>query len=289
MRSSLRFLITFLFFWVAGSAASQIDFECGTVIPREYLEAEKRAMPGYFGCEQVNRVDRKFSVLFQIFRDSSGAVGVSDLQLSEAIDNLNEEFEPIGFTFEFCEKRILDNHQFNHFVFEDHSDDMLAMYYEPNIINMFVSSSIEKQENQLGGYAYFPGSIIIDVIHLSKNVFVPLPGGSPSTIIHEMGHFFGLFHTFETDFGEELVDGSNCATAGDKVCDTEANPSVSGAGFNDNCDYVGQPETDSMGNYFVPPVQNYMSYVPGKCRCDFTKQQYNRMVEQYWQYRTYLW
>ncbi|MBL0071623.1 MAG: hypothetical protein IPP34_07360 [Bacteroidetes bacterium] len=35
-----------------------------------------------------------------------------------------------------------------------------------------------------------------------------------------MGHFFGLYHTFETQFGSELANGSNCATTGDLVCDT---------------------------------------------------------------------
>jgi hypothetical protein len=104
-----------------------------------------------------------------------------------------------------------------------------------------------------------------------------------------MGHFFGLLHTFESDTGQELVDGSNCATAGDLVCDTEANPTDDGEDFelDSDCNYIGQPAIDANGDFYVPPSKNFMSYSP--CKCEFTTQQYNRMVEQYLQFRNYLW
>ncbi len=43
-----------------------------------------------------------------------------------------------------------------------------------------------------------------------------------ATIAHEMGHYFGLLHTHETANGTELVNGTNCGTAGDLLCDTPA-------------------------------------------------------------------
>jgi hypothetical protein len=39
-----------------------------------------------------------------------------------------------------------------------------------------------------------------------------------------MGHFLGLLHTHEDSFGKENVDGTNCRTAGDLLCDTKADP-----------------------------------------------------------------
>ena len=263
---------------------AQTDFKCGTVVPHDYIESNKRSMPGYFDCEQINRVDRKLSILFQVVRDSMGTTGVTDLNLQDGINRLNEVWGPTGISFEFCERRDLDNHQFNHFVQGTHEADMHAMYYEPKIINVFISSSVETAEaGVVAGYAYLPGGR--DVIHLNKESVTGLGFG---TFIHEMGHFLGLLHTFETDTGLELVDGSNCATTGDLVCDTEANPALAASDFDeDNCNYIGNPATDAMGNFYVPPAQNHMSYSP--CRCEFTKQQYNRMVEQYLQLRNYLW
>lgn len=241
-------------------------------------------MPGYFGCEQINRVNRKLSILFQVVRDSLGTSGITDAMLQDGVERLNEVWEPTGMSFEFCERRDLDNHQFNNYVQATHSADMRAMYYEPNIINVFISASVEMTEHgEVGGYAYYPGGD--DIIHVTKS---SMEGPGYGTIIHEMGHFLGLMHTFETSTGEELVDGSNCTTAGDLVCDTEANPTDDGEDFDsDDCNYIGNPATDSMGNFYVPPSKNYMSYSP--CKCEFTKQQYNRMVEQYLQLRNYLW
>lgn len=262
---------------------AQTDFRCGTVIPHDYLDSQKRAMPGYFGCEQINRVNRKLSILFQVVKDSLGTTGVSDSNLQNGVDRLNEVWAPTGISFEFCERRDLDNHQFNQYVEIDHAVDMRAMYYEPKIINVFISASINLIDHgDVGGYASMPGGS--DIIHVTKTSM----SGGYGVLVHEMGHFLGLMHTFETGTGLELVDGSNCATTGDLVCDTEANPTDDSDDFDsDDCNYIGNPATDAMGNFYVPPAQNYMSYSP--CKCEFTKQQYNRMVEQYLQLRNYLW
>ena len=61
-----------------------------------------------------------------------------------------------------------------------------------------------------------------------------------STIIHEFGHYFSLFHTHgptNSAITTELVDGSNCTTSGDELCDTPADPNLSGNVT--NCLYTG--------------------------------------------------
>ncbi len=53
-------------------------------------------------------------------------------------------------------------------------------------------------------------------------------------LIHEIGHFLGLHHTHNRYRGcsssnppsAELVDGSNCCTEGDFICDTPADPGI---------------------------------------------------------------
>ena len=51
-------------------------------------------------------------------------------------------------------------------------------------------------------------------------------GGNDTTLSHELGHYFDLYHTHETSFGTECPSGSNCQSAGDMVCDTPADPNL---------------------------------------------------------------
>ena len=80
-------------------------------------------------------------------------------------------------------------------------------------------------------------------------------------IVHEFGHYFGLYHTAETTFGIEKVSGENCKTTGDKICDTPADP---GELYNvyvnySNCEMKGFKESGS-GLEYRPMIDNYMSY-----------------------------
>jgi Pregnancy-associated plasma protein-A len=81
-------------------------------------------------------------------------------------------------------------------------------------------------------------------------------------IVHEFGHYFGLYHTADrTTFGVEAVDGSNCRTNGDRICDTPADPGELYSVYVNysDCymDGLREPETDLM---YHPMINNYMSY-----------------------------
>lgn len=66
----------------------------------------------------------------------------------------------------------------------------------------------------------------------------------------------------------ENINGSNCSTCGDYVCDTPADPCLLGK-VDAFCQYIG-------GGGYTPLVDNYMSY-SGLCRTDFTNGQANRV------------
>jgi hypothetical protein len=101
-----------------------------------------------------------------------------------------------------------------------------------------------------------------------------------------MGHYFGLSHTFEP--GGELVDGSNCSTVSDGICDTPADPFVEGDNtadyVNANCKFISMKK-DANGQYYDPIVGNIMSYYPNACKCSaglgFTHDQYLKMANTY--------
>lgn len=82
---------------------------------------------------------------------------------------------------------------------------------------------------------------------------------------HELGHYFFVDHTFVR--GGELVDGSNCQTDGDTVCDTPADPGVYDEDTNqEGClyDYITCDNfvcgEDINGETYVPDKNNLMSY-----------------------------
>jgi len=197
-------------------------------------------------------------------------------------DFLNEVFEPINLQFEICAETQIPNYNYNELsnipdpgVDWDEEDEMLAQYYVENVINVYYVETIINNP-PAAGYAYFPGGI--DVIVLEK-------GSGEITLAHEMGHFFGLYHTFETELGVEFVNGQNCAASGDLVCDT---PADNQGPVTADCEYAAYL-ADGNGDPYIPHINNIMSYYPNDCIFQFTAGQYNRMAWQYLTERNYLW
>ena len=108
--------------------------------------------------------------------------------------------------------------------------------------------------------------------------------------VHEFGHYFGLYHTFDTSFGIELANGSNCKTSGDLICDTPADPySIASVTMDASCN-LNPPTKDSNGEYYTPDGCNIMSYYNSPCNSfKFTTGQFNRMIEVMEKGRNYLW
>lgn len=81
---------------------------------------------------------------------------------------------------------------------------------------------------------------------------------------HELGHCLNLLHTHSTSNGIEYINGSNCSTAGDLVCDTPADPELNSTNVDSSCNYFG-------GGGYNPLTNNIMSYSPFGCREHFTE------------------
>lgn len=87
------------------------------------------------------------------------------------------------------------------------------------------------------------------------------PFNQGRTCTHEVGHYLGLFHTFENGCGSAA-----CYQSGDRICDTnaEANPRF---GCPTSAVSCGTPD----------PVRNYMDYTDDSCMTNFTQEQARRM------------
>jgi len=104
-----------------------------------------------------------------------------------------------------------------------------------------------------------------------------------------MGHYLGLYHTHSTTFGDEAVDGSDCATEGDMICDTPADPRLSGGNNfdNDGCVYYGT-DVDENGELYMPMVTNLLSYASKECRYKITEEQLDKALWTLQNERSYL-
>lgn len=115
----------------------------------------------------------------------------------------------------------------------------------------------------------YPNGSYLHGILVHPNAF---PGGAPDqpyglTTAHEIGHYLGLFHTFESHFN---ASGDPCDDPGDFIADT---PTQNGPTF------ACPASTDSCpalpGNDDVP---NFMNYSTDECMNHFTPNQIGTMI-----------
>jgi hypothetical protein len=126
---------------------------------------------------------------------------------------------------------------------------------------------------QVNGYAQFPNgnwNTYGVVIRNDKFGTIGTSNADGSTMTHEAGHCFNLYHTFQDGCG------SSCASSGDQVCDTPPAdaPDWSCSQTTNTCSNdagAGSPYTAGTPDM----MENFMSY--SSCRYAFTKGQVARM------------
>ena len=215
---------------------------------------------------------------FWVVKDSSGQPNITPAAITQGVNDLNTYFAPICLSFSACAINYIDDWNYDSLYFPDEQIQLYTLYQTPKTINVYLSRTIATNPTTtVAGLGTLPPGA--DAIYMTKGTL------SGKTFPHEVGHFFGLHHTFETSFGNELADGSNCATAGDLICDTPADPGTSNS---PDCQLLPYSK-DANGDWYVPHIGNIMSYYSDNCSCGFTPQQYNRMCQQYLSFRFYLW
>jgi hypothetical protein len=211
--------------------------------------------------------------------DETGFLGgLAPGRLEALVENLNRMWQPVGiqfFIYGEIDHSIRDINLFDATTREK-QDALLRVNVVPNTINVYIANLVTKC-----GRGTIPSDKAQGVL-LDVNCAGGSPGVGFELFAHEMGHYFDLLHTHETQVGGvECPNGSNCSTAGDLVCDTPADPDLgSPVKLDVNCVYDNSvPPPANCGNTpYNPLTNNLMSEGRNACKRQFTAGQINRIL-----------
>lgn len=218
-------------------------------------------------------LNKKFTIIAHFVQDITGATNIQEQAVLDNVAAMNEYWDEICVSFEVCEFRTIPNHNYDLLDGDIEWPQMNIDYHQANRINIFYVDNIEGLAVQAAGFATLGG-----IANLGGGGVVLKKDSDIGVMLHEMGHYFGLEHTFEGN-GTELANGDNCETEGDGICDTPADPFVPNEEISDyvsDCTFISN-KVDANGEFYRPDIGNIMSYYP--CTCGFTTGQYLRMAE----------
>ncbi|SHG40783.1 T9SS type A sorting domain-containing protein [Winogradskyella jejuensis] len=212
-----------------------------------------------------------------IIRRTDGTGGLTVTELNDAITDMNAIYVDAGLEFFLCDGvNFIDNDNFYSYETDDETQ-LFDNHSQANIMNIYFANSVTSSSNggSLCGYARFPGPAITENILMANGCAT-----NGSTLSHEVGHFFALSHTHGNintpGSTNELVDGSNCDSTGDFICDTPADPQLGYGNVNSSCIYTGSTQ-DANNDFYAPDPENLMSYSRKECRTQFSTQQLARI------------
>lgn len=215
-----------------------------------------------------------FHVIYKEKRVSGKKVRIGDLpdsQLEAQIDVLNDAFAGSGFRFRLAS--VDRKNSSKYFAMTPGSraeqDAKKALMIDPSrTLNIYTAGPGQN----LLGWAYYPWAAAENSFwHGVVLLYSTLPGGSAApynlghTGTHEIGHYLGLYHTFQ----------GGCRAPGDYVNDTpyEWTPAYGCPEARNTCTAAG-----------ADPVHNFMDYTDDACMIEFTREQALRMS---WAFQTY--
>jgi hypothetical protein len=223
------------------------------------------------------------SIVFHIIHKTDGTGNISDQRIHQQVQVLNQDFAAVigslgekGYDtkiqFELVQITRTANDQWHYDQNEVQYKHALG-WDQQRYLNVYVNSA-----SGYLGYTYLPqedsGDVYDGVVMNYEAVGGRNSGNAPfdqgRTLVHEIGHYLGLLHTFE---GYGCFEGYE---AGDLIAETHS----------ENTEHYGCTQTHTCGT--PDDIHNYMNYTDDICMYEFTPEQANRMICSLVNYRPLL-
>ncbi|WP_157975835.1 zinc-dependent metalloprotease [Lewinella sp. IMCC34191] len=224
--------------------------------------------------------------------DDDGFGYADPLTVLKSFEFLNEDFAKINVRFfidneiDYLNSTAYYDHEF------DGGNELMRNYNRDNMVNSYI---VGRAAGACGYYSPSADGVVLDIDCIN---------GIDRTWSHELGHFFGLRHTFygwesfETNKAVEdayrdspapatlslngrtveveRVDGSNCQDAADGFCDTSPDYLPERWRCEADGNYLHSFQ-DPDGTAFEVPASNIMSYAFDGCVEQFSEEQITAM------------
>jgi hypothetical protein len=219
------------------------------------------------------------NVYFHVIRSgtSISSGNISDQMIADQMAVLNAAYAPTGWTFNlFAVDRTTNSSWFTGCYTSSTEIAMKNALHQGTADDLNIYTC--RPSSGILGYATFPsqysGAPSRDGVVL---LYSSLPGGSAApynlgdTATHEVGHWMGLYHTFQGGCARNATNG------GDLVGDTpaEKSPAYGCPNGRDSCRNIAG----------LDPIENFMDYTDDSCMFKFTTGQDTRMDAQWTTYR----
>lgn len=270
MRSIILILVLGMVFGTMSPTTVRADVDCGTIISPAQIEYEEQRTAAGLSWNNVPRsgVPLNVPVTIHVCRDSDGLGGLTVPQVDLALADLNSQFNSTNFTFFQCGEIIyIDDDDYSPVADEQAKrDELRQTLHIPNTLNVYFANL-----TNLAGLSSYTHSATQGVLLNNSSAT------NGTTLSHEVGHYFDLYHTHLTFWGAECPDGSNCTTAGDRLCDTPADPNLQGL-VDWLCVYDQSAATPlACSGTYAPAADAIMSYSRRICRDWFSPDQIAKM------------
>jgi hypothetical protein len=212
-----------------------------------------------------------------VANNNGGNRAVADTTMFRQMENMRQFYAPHNICFILAGIEQINNSDLNSQDSDAEAAEVISRAIA-GVINVFVHDTLFNDDGSLNGLCY---DITGNCLSVARYAMEEID--NRSTLAHEVGHCFGLYHTFDRRYGEENIDRdsqcANCLLTGDLLCDTEADPHsdtddsanhIAGCEFNDpsNVQYC-----DGQVRHYRMDPHNIMAYGVRSCRSLLTNDQ----------------